>query len=84
MHKVTLLDFSLDWFFLWELGYPARIESGSSTLRGDLGARFSLVECVAPLRLRGLRGKKSTPSIGWEVPAEVSKVSKQKPDRVQA
>jgi hypothetical protein len=24
--------------------------------------------CVAPLRLGGLRGKKSTPSIGWEVP----------------
>jgi hypothetical protein len=23
---------------------------------------------VAPLRLGGLRGKKSTPSIGWEVP----------------
>jgi hypothetical protein len=24
--------------------------------------------CVAPLRLGGLRGKKSTPSVGWEVP----------------
>jgi hypothetical protein len=23
--------------------------------------------CVAPFRLGGLRGKKSTPSIGWEV-----------------
>jgi hypothetical protein len=23
---------------------------------------------VAPLRLGGLRGKKSTPSVGWEVP----------------
>jgi hypothetical protein len=23
--------------------------------------------CVAPLRLGGLRGKKSTPSVGWEV-----------------
>jgi hypothetical protein len=28
---------------------------------------FSGIVCVAPLRLGGLRGKKSTPSIGWEV-----------------
>jgi hypothetical protein len=29
---------------------------------------FSMVlVCMAPLWLRGLRGKKSTPSIGWEV-----------------
>jgi hypothetical protein len=27
--------------------------------------------CVAPLRLGGLRGKKSTPSIGWEVPVKL-------------
>ena len=26
--------------------------------------------CVAPLRLEGIRGKKSTPSIGWEVPVK--------------
>jgi hypothetical protein len=26
--------------------------------------------CVAPLRLGGLRGKKSTPSVGWEVPVK--------------
>jgi hypothetical protein len=26
--------------------------------------------CVAPLQLEGLRGKKSTPSIGWKVPVE--------------
>jgi hypothetical protein len=25
---------------------------------------------VAPLQLGGLRGKKSTPSIGWEVPVK--------------
>jgi hypothetical protein len=25
---------------------------------------------VAPLRLGGLRGKKSTPSVGWEVPVK--------------
>jgi hypothetical protein len=27
-----------------------------------------MVVFMAPLRLGGLRGKKSTPSIGWEVP----------------
>jgi hypothetical protein len=30
----------------------------------DLAGSF----CMAPLWLGGLRGKKSTPSIGWEVP----------------
>jgi hypothetical protein len=29
---------------------------------------FSSIVCVAPLQLGGLKGKKSTPSIGWEVP----------------
>jgi hypothetical protein len=29
---------------------------------------FSGIMCVAHLRLEGLRGKKSTPRIGWEVP----------------
>jgi hypothetical protein len=28
---------------------------------------FWLCVCMAPLRLEGLRGKKSTPSVGWEV-----------------
>jgi hypothetical protein len=32
--------------------------------------------CLAPLRLGGIRGKKSTPSIGWEVPGEVSVIRK--------
>ena len=36
-----------------------------------LGARvFMVCVCVTPLRLEGLRGKKSTPSIGWGVPAK--------------
>jgi hypothetical protein len=26
--------------------------------------------CVAPLQLGGIRGKKSTPSVGWEVPVK--------------
>ena len=43
--------------------------SGSSALQGKLGARRNhWIVCVAPLRLGGLRGKKSTPSVGWEVP----------------
>jgi hypothetical protein len=29
---------------------------------------FSSIVCVAPLWLGGLRGRKSTPSIGWKVP----------------
>ena len=29
---------------------------------------YSLDVCVAPLRLGGIMGKKSTPSVGWEVP----------------
>jgi hypothetical protein len=28
---------------------------------------FSGIVFVAPLQLKGLRGKKSTPSVGWEV-----------------
>jgi hypothetical protein len=28
---------------------------------------FSGIVCVAPLRVKGLKGKKSTPSVGWEV-----------------
>ena len=31
---------------------------------------FSGFVCVAPLWLGGLRGKKSTPSVGWEVPVK--------------
>jgi hypothetical protein len=51
------------------VGLPSSERSGSSALRGELGARQNLwIVCVAPLRLGGLRGKKSTPSIGWEVP----------------
>jgi hypothetical protein len=55
--------------FLVGVGIPISERSGSSALRGELGARRNLwIVCVAPLRLGGLRGKKSTPSIGWEVP----------------
>jgi hypothetical protein len=37
---------------------------------------FSGIVCVAPLRLGGLRGKKSTPSVGWEVPVRSHAVGK--------
>jgi hypothetical protein len=37
--------------------------------------------CVAPLRLGGLRGKKSTPSVGWEVPVSSLAVGKQEQER---
>jgi hypothetical protein len=36
---------------------------------------FSGIVCVAPLRLGGLRGKKSTPSIGWEVPVRSQRLA---------
>ena len=44
--------------------------SGSLTLRGNLGAIRTIWIGVAPLQLGGIRGKKSTPSIGWEVPVK--------------
>ena len=51
------------------IGIPSSERSGSSTLRGELEAIFFYgFVCMAPLRLGGLRGKKSTPSIGSEVP----------------
>ena len=59
-HKVTLsifffTDFSCD------LGFTPRLESGSSTLRGELGAIFLWFVCVAPL---WLGGEKSTTGVG--------------------
>ena len=53
------------------VGIPSSERSGSSALQGELGARQNLwIVSVAPLQLRGLRGKKSTPSNGWEVPVK--------------
>jgi hypothetical protein len=52
-------------------GIPSSERSGSSALRGEMGARQDLwIVCVAPLCLGGLRGKNITPSIGWEVPVK--------------
>ena len=43
MCNITLLNFVLTKLILWELGYPSRVTSGSSTLQGELGANCSLV-----------------------------------------
>jgi hypothetical protein len=53
------------------VGIPSSERSGSSALQGKLGARRISLDSVWPLcQLRGLRGKKSTPRIGWEVPVK--------------
>jgi hypothetical protein len=49
---------------------PISVTSGSSPLRGELEIVVLWLVCVAPLWLRGLRGKKSTPIVGWEVPVK--------------
>jgi hypothetical protein len=60
-------------------------ESGGSTLRGELeDIRFWLCLCVDPLRLGGLRGKKSTPSVGWEVQVNSSQLASGQLDGAQA
>jgi hypothetical protein len=52
------------------VGIPSLRESGGFTLRGKLGARVFMVCVCGPFAARGLRGKKSTPSVGWEVPVK--------------
>jgi hypothetical protein len=37
---------------------------------------FSGIVCMASVWINGLRGKKITPSVRWEVPGEVSSVGK--------
>jgi hypothetical protein len=39
--------------------------------------------CVTPLRLGGLRGKKSTPSIGWEVSVKSFRLADERKDIAQ-
>ena len=52
---------------VWELEHPAWVMSGISTLRGEM--RANVLYCLhGPFATRGAQGKKSTPSIGWEVP----------------
>jgi hypothetical protein len=49
----------------WDTKLEERVEA--LPCEASLGAIVVGFLCVAPLRLGGLRGKKSTPSIGWEV-----------------
>jgi hypothetical protein len=57
------------------VGIPNLRESGGSTLQGELGARgFWLCVC-GPFVARGAKGKKSTPSIGWEVPVKSQRLA---------
>jgi hypothetical protein len=53
---------------------PNSIGSGSSTLRGELVARIFFGCVCGPFAAGGLRGKKSTPSIGWEVLVRYSRL----------
>jgi hypothetical protein len=61
MRNATLLNFVLTKLIFWELGYPARVTSGSSTFRGELGASDSLVLCVCPFVARGAQGGEEYP-----------------------
>jgi hypothetical protein len=81
MGKVMLHNFSL--VLPARVGIPILRESGGSTLRGNMGARGFLVVCVhGPFAARGLRGKMSTPSVGWEVSGEVSEISRREVGRM--
>jgi hypothetical protein len=50
----------------WDTKLVERVEA--LPCEESLGAIFVGFLCVAPLWLGGLRGEKSTPRIGWEVP----------------
>jgi len=74
MGKVMLQKFWL--VLLVRVGIPSLRESGDSTLRDKLGARGFMVVCVSPLcGSRGIRGKKSTPSVGWSVPVRSQRLA---------
>jgi hypothetical protein len=45
---------------------------------------YSLVCVLGPFAARGIRGKKSTPSIGWEVPVRSQRLASKELDRAQA
>jgi hypothetical protein len=59
------------------VGIPSSVKSGSLALQGEMGAsEFYGLVCVAPLRLRGLKGKKSTHNVGWEVPVKSHRLTR--------
>jgi hypothetical protein len=61
LRNVTLPNFILTEFLLWELGYPARVTSGSSTLRGELGASILWYCVCGPFVARGAQGEEEYP-----------------------
>jgi hypothetical protein len=61
MRKVTLPDFILTEFFLWELGHPAQTTSGSLTLRGELGASILWYFLCGPFEAWGAQGEEEYP-----------------------
>jgi hypothetical protein len=52
------------------VGNSSLRKSGSSSLQGNLESYCVMVLCLAPLWLGEIRGKKSTPSVGLEVPVK--------------
>jgi hypothetical protein len=48
-------------FLLWELGYPAQVMSGSSTLQGELGDSILLYCVCGPFAARGAEGEEEYP-----------------------
>jgi hypothetical protein len=59
-----------------KVGMPNSIGSGSLPCEVSWELDFSMgFVCVAPLRLEGLRGEKSTPSVGWEVLVRYSRLT---------
>ena len=66
--------------FLVGVGKTQHMGSGSSALEASRGARTFWL-CVAPLRIGGLRGKKSTPSVWLGGTGELIEVGKQEQER---
>ena len=65
---VMLPKLRLDRVLLVRVGIPSlKKEWKLFLMRQDLEVLFVGFLCVAPLQLGGIRGKMSTPSIGWEV-----------------
>jgi hypothetical protein len=52
------------------VGIPNSVRSGSSALRGSWELVVLWFSVCGPFAAWGIRGKKSTPSIGWEVPVK--------------
>ena len=77
MCNVTLPNFILTEFILWELGYPTQVTNGSSTLRGEMQV-IILWYCVCgPFVARWAQGEEEYPWHWLGGISEVFMVSKQ-------